>query len=310
MKKVLESFPKQCEEAVGLGKDIKIFHVNDIIVTGMGGSAFAGDILNALIGKEIPVQVNRDYDLPTGANKNTLVFAISYSGNTEETLEAVRDARRKGARVITISSGGELARTDHMRVKVPKNLPPRCCMGYLTLPMLTILQNNEIIRKRDLTIQFEKDIHEKAKKIAKILKDKTPIFYSSDELRCIAYGWKTRINENSKIHAFSHTFPELDHNELVGYTKKIGEFHTIIFKDSDDRDRIKKRIDITAKLIRDMGGECTVIELTGKSKLSRIFNILYLADWVSYYLAEQYEVKAEPVAIIEILKDELAKDNF
>ncbi len=317
MEEIIENFPKQCEEALNFGKGIKIKDVNNIVVLGMGGSGFNGDVLRDAIGEEIHVVVVRDYNLPICANDKTLVFAVSYSGNTEETLSASEQAGQKGYKIICLGSGGKLeefARKSGLDfVKVPSGLPSRCAMGYLTLPMFAILQENGLIKNQKLElIAKELDIEKNKKegeKIASLFLNKIPLIYSSYRLRCLAYGWKTRLNESAKIHAFANCFSELNHNEIVGYSdkNKIKEFFTLIIKDAGDGGRIQKRFLITEKLIRNYGGECFVFETSGSNLISRIFSNLYLADWASYFLALKYGI--DPIAnpIIEDLKTEMEK---
>ena len=300
-----------------LDNNIPLRGIKKVIVSGVGGSAFSGDVLEAIAGSEIEIIVNRDYDLPENINRNTLVFAVSYSGNTEETLYAFKDAVKKRAKIISVTSGGELEvlskKFKVKCVKVPSNLEPRNALGYLSIPMLAILQQNKLIKDKKLgsmANQLQTDqskIQKEGKKIAGLLYEYIPLIYSSQKLKCLSYGWKTRLNENSKIHAFAHQFPELNHNELVGYTKKIANFQTIIIRDEDDFDRVQKRYDITKKLIENFGGQCTIIDTFGQNLLSRIFSNLHMADWASYYLALKYGIDPGPVNIIEDLKKELKR---
>ncbi len=317
MKQNLESFPQQCKYALGLNPNIKIKGVNKIIVAGVGGSAFAGSVLKTLLTDEISVVVAKDYGLPKDVDSKTLIFAVSYSGNTEETLYSVNEAIRRQCKIVGISSGGDLEKICKEKklyhIKIPAGIEPRNALGYLLIPMLLVLQKNYLIEEQPIEEMIrelqkkQKVIKKQGVKIANVLFNRIPLIYSSEKLSCLSYGFKTRLNENSKIHAFSHQIPELDHNELVGYTKKIGDFYTIIIKDKDDFLRNKKRYDVTKKLIEKFGGECIIIETFGSSLISRIFNMLHLADWISYHLALKYQIDPGPVNIIEDLKKELKK---
>src|SRR6056297_4763 len=316
MKKDLKTFPDQCKEAISLSKKIKAFkNIKDVVIAGMGGSAFTGDVIQSLVGDEIEIKVNKDYTLPTHISSKTLVFVISYSGNTEETLNVAKEAKEKGCKIVGISSDGKIEKwcseNDIPFVKVPSGVQPRCALGYLSIPVLKILEKSDLvsnIRIKKMTEELYKkkeEIEKKGKKIADILFNKIPLIYSSQKLNCLSYGWKTRLNENSKIHAFAHQFPELNHNELVGYTNLIGDFYTIIIKDKEDFNRTKKRYDITKEVIEDYDSDCKVIETKGSNLISRIFQTLYLGDWASYYLALKYDVDPEPVDIVEKFKKKL-----
>lgn len=315
MESVLQAFPQQCKDAMNIGHGIKLAEIDRIIVAGMGGSAFAGDVIKAIASDEIEVSVVRDYSIPKNSNEKTLVFVVSYSGNTEETLSAFEDAINKKCKIIGISSGGkleELCRKNKVPfVKVPSGIQPRCALGYLSIPMLVILQENKIVQNLELEL-IDKDLQNpsiktKGLEIAKLLGTKIPLIYSSEKLKCLSYGWKTRINENSKIHAFSNQIPELNHNELVGYTNKIGSFCTIILVDKDDNPFIKKRFFATKSSIEKLGGECILLETMGSNRASRIFSALHLGDWVSYYLALEYGIDPQPVEVIENFKKELVR---
>lgn len=315
MKQNIEGFPDQCKTALNLGKGIKIGNINRVMVTGMGGSGFAGEVLKTIAGEEIEIHINRDYFLPKKLDQKTLVFVISYSGNTEETISAAKDAVNESCQIVGISSGGELEKFCRDKtipyIKVPGGLEPRNALGYLTIPMINVLEENGLIQNKNIENLAEdlndKAIKQKAKKLAARLFKKIPLIYSSERLKCVSYGWKTRINENTKIHAFSHQIPELDHNELVGYTKRIGNFFAVIIRDKDDFERNKKRFEMTKRLIEKYKSECLIIDTIGTNLVSRIFCMLYLADWTSYFLALKYKVDPVPVKIIEDLKEELKK---
>ena len=323
----------QCEKAVSAAGSCNIpseySQVEKIIIIGMGGSAMGGDILSKLLINEIkiPIFVNRNYHLPNFADKKTLVFATSYSGNTEETLSSYDDAKKRGCRIICVTSGGKLAenaKSDMLPViKIPGGQSPRSALGYMFLPVLIVMQNlgliasktediNETINliKRLKTVWGnESSDSNLAKKLAKILYNKLPLIYSVDGcLGPVALRWKTQLNENSKILAYNNVFPELDHNEIVGWegldnlTKSMS---VIILRDKGDFERNSKRIAITNSIIKDKPSEITEVWTQGNSILARMFSLIYLGDFVSFYLAILYKVDPTPVERIEILKKKL-----
>lgn len=316
MLSVLESFPKQCREALNISKGEKISKkVTNIVVTGMGGSAIGGDLLKACLSNtNIPVFVNRSYKLPNFVNENTLVFAVSYSGNTEETLSAYQDAISRKATAIAVASGGKLAELCKKTIIVPSGLQPRNAIAYLFFPMLGLLFNsglasisNKELNEMLIVLKNVDEFKEKAGKLAKAVHGKTPIIYSSDFLEPVAYRWKCEFNENSKQPAFCSVFPEMNHNELVGYQLMNREqYMAILIRDRLDHPRVKKRMDICLKIM-EKRIDTAEVHTQGEGVLARLFSAIYLGDLTSYYLAVLNRVDPTPVEVIEYLKKELVK---
>jgi len=314
---VLEQFPRQCREALSLAKGMMLGHepVSNIIVCGMGGSAIGGDILRAYLSETgIPVIVNRDYRLPKFVDNTSLVFAVSYSGNTEETLSAYDEAVKKDAQVIAITTGGKLAEKSKRTITLPKGYQPRAALGYLFFPMIGLLHNSDVIeaRNEELNEMLEllkntKAFREKGEAIAKKIKGKTPIVYASPLFEPVAYRWKTEFNENSKQAAFCHIVPEMNHNELVGYENmERSKFIAVFLRDRQDDPRIRKRMDICKGII-ERHVDVIDVETQGNSLLARMFSTIYLGDMASYYLALENRTDPTPVDIIEQLKRALAR---
>lgn len=312
-------YPNQMQEAIRLAKNVKIIEkVNNIIVTGMGGSGIAGDILQTELREtHLPIFVNKDYKLPGFANNKTLVFCISYSGNTAETISAFKDAKKKGCMIVAITSGGklkELAKAHKVPyVLIPHGIPPRSAVGYLFFPALIILQNSHLIKDRtkdiNATIKAVRNSawNERAKEIAERLVDKIPLIYTNEKLACVSQRWKEEFNENSKIHAFANIFPELDHNEIVGYTRLNGKYHVIIIRDNEATKEMTKRMAITKEIIKKKGIPSTEILIKGPCLLSKIFTAMYLGDLTSIHLAFHYKIDPTPVKMIEYLKEQLKR---
>ncbi|MEM2139014.1 MAG: bifunctional phosphoglucose/phosphomannose isomerase, partial [Candidatus Woesearchaeota archaeon] len=254
---VLKNIPNMFSEVLELGDDItfpKEF-VENVAVLGMGGSGFTGDLLSSYLSdlkelKEIGLKIFiiKDYNLPDFIKKKSLVFAISYSGNTEETISAYRTAIRRGCRVVAISSGGKLEELSKMNknpfIKVPKGVQPRLAFPYMFVPVLNVLSYSGLIDEqtgllKKLVLDLKKmNIENEAILIAKKLKDKVPIIYSSQRLFCVAEKWKTDINENAKTHAFFNILPEFNHNEICSYENNLSDMHIkshlILLTDKDD----------------------------------------------------------------------------
>ena len=310
MKQVLEDFPKQCREAMSLSEGMKVSgNFNKIMVCGMGGSAIGGDILKAILKDKMPVYVIKEYDIPEFIDENTLVFAISYSGNTEETLGALTKAKNQGACAVAISSGGQLVDMTDIVIKVPDGLQPRNAVGYLFFPMLAILHNSGIVNvsNKDLNdllkvISDTNYFDDKGKDIARKIGDRAPVVYSSTVMEPCAYRLKCEVNENAKHPAFHHVFPEMCHNELVGFKgMERSKFLILLIRNNTDHDRVKIRMDICKNLLSET---VDVEEITamGDSLLAKLFSVIYLGDWIGYHLAMLNREDPTPVDVIENLK--------
>lgn len=314
---LIRTFPRQIEEGYALGAGIKLKQFRNIVVTGMGGSGLPGYLLRSYISFKTPIYINRGYDLPDIVDKNCLVVAISYSGNTEETLAAFEEARKKKAIILGITSGGKLhdlcRKYDFPCILIPSGLPPRSAIGYLFFPILRVLYEHNVVKnpsedvKNSSKLLKKIKMENKAKNLATKLKGKIPLVYASERLGVVAYRWKTQFNENTKIHAFTDVFPEMNHNEIVGFVHKIGNFVVIFLEDDEDNPRVIKRMKITKNLIGKLGAESIEINILGKSLLEKFCYGMYLGDLTSYYLAKLYGVDPMRVDLIEKLKKELGR---
>nr|WP_282432906.1 bifunctional phosphoglucose/phosphomannose isomerase [Pelotomaculum propionicicum] len=332
----LDGLPLQCSEACGnLSEQVKlpeIEAISNILVTGLGGSAIGGDLLRVYAADKIsiPVIVNRDYTVPEFVGPDTLVFAISYSGNTEETLSAYEQAQARGASVIVISTGGKLGemalRDGVPLVKVPSGYAPRAATGFLFIPALKILQRLGFLPGLDGEIMamagFVRELHTKlgaqspmaenpAKQIACKLHQKIPVIWgSTGTTEVVAQRWKGQINENAKVPAYWNVFPELNHNEIVGFqlpAEILKRIHVIILRDGQDHPQVQKRMEITKGVIKDVVDGYTEVWSSGDNALSRLFSLIYTGDYTSVYLAALYGIDPGPVKVIDYLKQELQK---
>ena len=304
----------------------------NILVLGMGGSAIGGDLLSGYLAEELPIplMVICGYNLPRFGGEDSLVLAVSYSGNTEETISALQKSLEAKAKVIALTSGGkmaELATEYHFPLlKVPTGIQPRAALPYLFFPLLKVLEKIGLISKREEEIRELLDIlpvlcreygsgspleDNLAKKIAVSLYQYLPLVYGSEGLlEGVAKRWKTQINENSKWPCFWNVFSELNHNELVGYEleNKINRQVKIVYlEDEEGPLRLKQRQEITQRIIGDKVAEFITCSTRGKGKLARLFSLIYLGDLVSYYLALMNRVDPSPVVSVEKLKRELAQ---
>ncbi len=311
MLKVIEEFPQQCRKGLELTKGISVSgKIDKIVVAGMGGSAVGGDLLRIYMhSSKIPVFVVRDYKVPNFVDEKTLLFAVSYSGNTEETIAAFEDAQKKKANIVAVTSGGALETKAKKIIKIPSGMQPRAALGYLFFPMLGTLNNSGIANVEGNEIKETLDILSKTndfkilgEKIAKNIGTRTPVVYASEAIGTVAYRWKTQFNENSKSPAFFHLFSEMNHNEIVGYQSMGKErFFSIFIRDNFDNERIKKRMDITKEIISSRV-DVEEVFTKGNYLLSRLLSGIYYGDFASYYLAIQNKIDPSPVMVIENLK--------
>lgn len=298
-----------------------------IMISGMGGSALPGNLfrmyLNDLFRTERPqeqplsVYQNRSYSLPPESFHECLNFICSYSGNTEETVASFEEALQKNLPCIALSAGGkieEMAKAHgvpHVKLPIPyENFQPRVGTGYFFGAMLQILVNQGLVP--DMTGELAKEaevlrkgmeaLEEQGKALAKKMMGKTPIIYSTAKYKSVAMVWKIKLNENAKTPAFWNFFPELNHNEMVGWTLPQGQFFVLMLRDKEAQDQIQKRFDITAELLRKQGVTVEILDMEGGSVYSKVFTSIALGDLASYYLALEYGQDPTPVAMVEELK--------
>ncbi|MBU2037371.1 bifunctional phosphoglucose/phosphomannose isomerase [Patescibacteria group bacterium] len=300
--------------------------INKVLICGMGGSALMGDFLSyfqttdfAPLSLSVPVLTHRSYNLPANIDQNTLIICISYSGQTEETLSAFNKATESHLEIAGITCGGQLSELFQKYkipwVKIPQdNIPPRASLGYQLAAIVKILMaygllnssaQNALISLPEKIIPA--DLENQARIFCVKLNHKTPIIYSSQDNWILARLWKICLNENAKIPAFFNFFPELNHNEMVGWTKSLGPFHLLFMRDKDDLPRIKKRMDLTAELLKNQHLPVDFIEVKGQGALEKIFWATAFGEWLSYHLALFYGIDPTPVEMVEKFK-KLLKD--
>jgi glucose/mannose-6-phosphate isomerase len=328
-----EGFPDQCREAFSLS-DVTLADgmrsKANVVVCGMGGSAIGGDFLRCLFEARgtVPCFVCRDYSLPAFADDNTLLIACSYSGNTEETLSAVRQGIARGCAVVAVTSGGELAEICRQQgfsfVQVPGGKPPRMSLGYLFVPLVRIAEQLGYLSAQDYDAAFseldrcverwgvERPFDRNtAKTLAVYLFGRVPLIYGLGGWQgVVAFRWKGQINENAKVMAFWHAFPELNHNEIMGWTladrQNVEHWATIFLESGDETVRMQTRAKVTRELIKDKS-ETFTVTAHGETLLSQMLSLTFCGDFVSLYLAALYGVDPETIDSINVLKSSLAE---
>ena len=318
MKQVIIDSTQQLKKGLDLAKDIKIEgDIKNIVICGIGGSALPADIVNAVAKLNAPLYIHRSYNLPAAAHENSLVICISYSGNTEETLSALKEAIDKKYKVIGICAGGkveELCNANNIPlVKIPSGIQPRCATGYIFSALVQLLANmglvgdlsKQVIETSNQLTAINSLLEKEGKKLAKKVAGNIPVVYSSDSFKAVAMIWKIKFNENAKIPAFYNYFPELNHNEMVGYTglKKLGaKFQALMLQDLAEHERILKRMKLTSAIMKKSGAKVEMITMQEGSYLFKMFSTLLLGDWASYYTALANNVDPTPVKMVEEFK--------
>jgi glucose/mannose-6-phosphate isomerase len=308
--------------------NIKVDEINNIIISGLGGSAIAGDLIKNFLKDElrIPVLVNRNYNLPKFADKNTLVICSSYSGNTEETLSACKEALQKGCKIVCISTGGELEKIalefNLPFVKLQEGFQPRFALGLSFTTLLKLLEKMNLISNQEENIKqlislwkrkgeeysSEQNI---ALQIATSLIGFIPIIYSvSDFNNSVGMRFKAQLNENSKLHAFHNELPEMNHNEIIGWeSHKQKNIHTkvIYLYDDEIHPQIKKRFEIMSEMIKSTDVEIITLQSSEENFKMRLMDLIYLTDWISYYLAVLRQFDPSEIDFIHTLKNKLSE---
>lgn len=332
---LIASFPRQVREAVAIASAAKIPRrvrgVEQIMLCGLGGSAIGGDLLRSYLAGDlrVPFHVNRNYTLPKFVGPRTLVIISSYSGNTEETNAAHREAVKRKAKILCITSGGSTAKLALKRrsplIVVPGGLPPRAALGYSFFPLLIALAKMGFIKDRSRDIKETIALLDRLSAqyadpgaadnvplgFARQLQGRIGVIYSStDWLDSVNTRWRGQIAENAKSLVFGNVLPEMNHNELVGWkvlTDQMRDMQVVFLRDKDDHKRTMVRIDITKAIIGQHTSRISEVWSEGSSLLARVFSLVHLGDWVSLYLAILNRQDPTPVAVIDFLKQELEK---
>jgi glucose/mannose-6-phosphate isomerase len=333
---VINNFAYQIKEAYDIGNSVDTDNIgrnfNKIVVAGMGGSAIGADLVRSYLLYElkIPLAVIRNYKLPSYIDENTLVILSSYSGGTEETLSVYKDAITNTRNIIIITTGGDLesqaAGYGFPIIKIPKGYQPRAAIAYSFFTLLVLIYKLDLISNKNKEIEdviefiknrtaiyskFDDDTENNALKIAKIIQGKIPVIYSSsDVLDAVNLRWRCQFEENSKTIGYGNYFPELNHNEIVGWQENpeiLKKFALISLVDPNDHPRIKLRNSITLDMIYNMAGAAIELDGEGNTFLQRLMDLIHLGDWLSYYLAILNKLDPTTIDKINYLKRKLSE---
>lgn len=329
MEEAVRRFPEFVAEAQALaaGFSPPRMDADKIAILGMGGSAIGGDLVKALAEKlsTTPVLVIRNDEIPNFVDERTAVLVVSYSGNTQETLLSLKAALYKSqGKVIAVTTGGNLRQAALEKIfphlDIPEGLMPRAALPFTFVPLVLILQKLAGFPDQSLALQeavsvlteMRGEIDTPAARMAAMMRGKLPVIYAANPyLAPAAYRWKCQINENAKQPAFSGVFPEMVHNEIVGYTNPL-EIHrffsVVILREADESALVQKRIGFVKSAVLDAGGEVHEIFARGESFLARLLSLCYYGDFVSLHLARENKVDPMPIEIIDRLKGELSHE--
>lgn len=315
IEKALKNFPEQFAYEPKVENDAALGKFNRFIVVGMGGSNLASGLLK-IWQPDLSVIIHRNYGLPNVPKediKKSLIVLSSYSGNTEEVIDAFYEAGKKGLSRAVVAAGGKLLQSTKDEklpyIELPdKNIQPRLALGF-SFTALAKLFGVDIKPLKKIADDLNSSVYdEEGKGLALKFHNAVPVIYSSERNSGLAYAWKIVFNETGKIPAFYNVLPELNHNEMTGFdvvesTKSLSEkFHFIFLKDEDDDSKITKRMNVLEKLYLERGLKIEIIELKGKSLLHKVFSSYLLASWAAYHTAKNYEVEPEAVPMVEEFK--------
>lgn len=326
MKELISGVNDQINEAIEIATNID-FHpaqkeFRNVLICGLGGSGIGGVIISQLLKSDlkIPVTCINDYNIPAFVDKNTLIIASSYSGNTEETIAAVREGMTKHAEICVITSGGELlnmAKANNWNhAVVPGGQQPRAMLTYSIIQQLYLLERYGLINDRRIlnlqrvTAQLEAEkanIISEAQELAAKLHNKTVVIYSDSSFGGVGTRFKQQINENSKELCWNHVLPEMTHNELVGWAGGKAHYAPVYLATDYDHPRTTSRWNISKEVIKNYTQNINEIKAKGDSQIAQIFYLIHFTDWVSWFLSEIKNIDANEVDVIIHLKSEMAK---
>ena len=312
---------------------LKAKNIRSVVLSGLGGSAIGGDILRTMVWKsaDFSMTVNRHYELPGWVGKDSLVVCSSYSGNTEETLSVFRQALAKKVPILVISSGGELLSQARKKklpyCEVPGGLPPRAALGYSFVTLLTALECLKFLPSHEADFQetlgllvemsqrYGMMVPSKknyAKQLAQFLHGRLPLLYAGqDHLDSVAVRWKCQFNENSKLVAIANVVPEMNHNEVLGfsYPEALSNKMAVILlrHPQADHPQIRRRFEILKGILKSKTAGVREVKAEGKSLLAQMMSAIYLGDFVSVYLAYLRGIDPTPIDLIDQFKKQLSR---
>ena len=336
----VRSLPDQLPAALATAREVGLDALDGrslsrLVVCGMGGSGISGDVLQAVAAPvaPVPVTVVKGYELPAFVGPETLVLAVSYSGGTEETLEATAAALDAGAALVAVCSGGELAKmaagAGAAVVPCPGGFMPRAALGHLCVPLLVVLERLGLLAGAEQAVRAAASRLDQrraacrpevegpanpARELARRIGRTIPLVYGGGALGAVAaMRWKGDVNENAKAPAFWNTFPELDHNEICGWGQHgdvTRQVMTLVELRHDfEHPQVSRRVEATRAIVEETMAQVLEVRAGGDGRLAQLLDLMYVGDWVSVYLALDAGVDPGPIEAIARLKDELGRSQ-
>lgn len=324
MKDLIQDFPKHLKDALSIAENAQLrsqgMRPANILITGLGGSGIGATIVKDLCEStaRLPIAINKGYAVPHWVGTETLIIASSYSGNTEETLEASQKGLEYGAMMAAITSGGTLKQLCEERglnhIVIPSGNPPRSMLGYSFVQLFRILSNydvqtpdwaTDIDAAADFLAAQQEEIKAEAKKLAKAVEGKLLVTYATNGLAGVATRWRQQYNENAKILGWDASIPEMNHNELVGWAGGSDEIAVFILRSETEHDRNSIRANKVAEILSEKTPHVHSIMAKGDTEIARVLYLIHLGDWLSYYLSEQNGADIMDIDVIESLKEHL-----
>lgn len=325
MNDLVLNFPNQLQEAIEIGEKFSVKApqktIQNVVISGLGGSGIGGTIVSQLLANDlnVPVTVVKTYNLPAFVNENTLFIASSYSGNTEETLATFAEAESKGAQIACVTSGGTVLQkaqeNNYPHIIIPGGLPPRAAFGYSVAQLFFVLKAfgltsaqpaEQLKAVPNFLDEHGSSIVKYAHELTAFLFGKLPVLYTSTWFEGVAIRFRQQINENSKMLCWHHVFPEMNHNELVGWRKQEDELAVVLFKTDFDHIRTAKRMEISEEVFHTYTKNIATVQAKGANMIEQAFYLIHLGDWISVLLADKKGIDSVEVDVITRLKNELA----
>jgi glucose/mannose-6-phosphate isomerase len=296
----------------------------------MGGSGIAGDVMTALAGPfmPVPVVVTKGYEPPNFVGPGTLCFALSFSGDTEETVEAASAAALAGASMVVVAGGGELARLAGSwqvpLIGLPSDIPmPRAGLGAMAVPILAVLEDvglcpgarswidlavSLLLARRAQLTKPENPARELARRIGRTM----PIVYGGQGLGSVAaLRWKNQVNENAKVPCYSAIVPELTHNEICGWGQHgdvTRQVFTVVFLRHDyEHPQVMRRFDAVREWTEEAVAGIEEVQAEGDGTLAQALDLMFFGDVVSLHMADDAAVDPGPVPVLDAIKASLAQ---
>jgi glucose/mannose-6-phosphate isomerase len=324
MKDLILDFPNQINDAIKIGKKFQLptthLQIQNICISGLGGSGIGGDYARMLVlaTASVPIVVNRDYHLPFFVGSNTLAIFSSYSGNTEETLASFEEAVTRNAKIVCICSGGKLLQRalelGLPYIELPGGFPPRAALAYSLVQQLYLLNalnqmpSDAIIdleRMDEFILTHQKNIEKIAAALVDTIGNSLPVIYATAGYEPIAIRLRQQLNENAKILCWHHVLPEMNHNEIVGWTQAHSDKKVIFIHDETQHAQLQKHTDFLRNVVKELCENVMYIAPVGDTLIQKYFYLTHLVDWFSVLLAAERSEDATQVEIIQRLKNSL-----